>query len=70
MGVEEELALQCGLDVLRSAKTVLLSLEWHIGVRHAPPGESGHHRLGLVRRHDQILETLEEDDRAGDPLGV
>lgn len=32
--------------------------------------ERGHHSLGLVGRHDPILEPLEEDDRAGQPVDV
>lgn len=50
-------------------KPVLLPFEGHVG--HADPlvVEGGHHALGLVGRNHAVLEALNEDHGAVEPIG-
>ena len=49
----------CGL-----AEAVLLALEGEVGDRHALGPQRLDDHLGLVRRHDLVLEALEHGQRA------
>ena len=67
---EVELRLERAHDVLGLAEAVLLARKGDVGDRQLLRPQHGHHRFGLVRRHHAVVETLEEDHRAGEPLGV
>ena len=68
--VKVELGLERPPDVRRLAEAVLLALEGQVGDRHAlgPQGVDDH--LGLRRRHDLVLEALQHDERAVEPVDV
>src|ERR1700693_293336 len=60
---EVHLPLDRAPDVLLLPESVLLALEWDVRIRqHLLPAD-GNEFLGLTRRHDLILEALEEDHR-------
>src|SRR5690606_5877115 len=62
--------VQGAADVLGLAEAVLLALKGDIGVRDPVGLQCLHHRLGLRRWDDRIFQSLEQDDRAGDAVGV
>ena len=68
--VEEELAVQGALDVLRAAEAVLLALEGDVGDGETFSLQGLEHRLGLVRGNYLVLEALKEHDRARESLRV
>src|SRR3546814_14135134 len=68
--VEIELGFERAADVAGLAKAVRLAFEGHVGNRASLSAECRDHRLGLVRRHDAILRSLEEDRRAAQPVGM
>src|SRR3546814_5531751 len=68
--VEIELGFERAADVAGLAKAVRLAFEGHVGNRDSLAAECRDHRLGLVRRHDAILRSLEEDRRAAQPVGM
>ena len=53
----------------RAAEAVALALEREVGIRDAVGGQRRHHRLGLRRRDDAVVEPLEQEDRARDVAG-
>src|SRR5919108_217038 len=63
-GVEVELGVEGALDAFGPAEAVLLALEREVGDGQALLLERLDHQLGLVGRHDLVLEPLEEDHRA------
>src|SRR4029077_2734790 len=67
--VEVELGFEAADLGLRLAEAVLLALEGEVGVGDAVGGHRGDHRLRLVRRHNRILESLEEDHRGAQAPG-
>ena len=56
-------------DRVRAAEAVALALEREVGMRDAVRGQRRDDRLGLRRRHDLVVEALEDEDRARDPVG-
>src|SRR5262249_46210730 len=54
--------------VFSAPEAVLLTRERQISHRQSLRLERGHHALGLARRHDAIVEPLEDDDRARQPI--
>ena len=68
--VEIEFAVQCGADILRPPKSVLLTFEGDVRMGNASSGEHRHHRLRLIRRDDAIFETLKEDHWTLEPFVV
>ena len=68
--IEPALPLECRLEVLGAPEAVALALEGHVGVGHPAAREGLHHRLGLRRGHDAVVEPLEEDQRPGEARGV
>ena len=53
----------------RATEPVALALEREVGVRDRLLGQGGDDRLGLGRGHDPVVEALEDQDRARDPVG-
>src|SRR5947207_5125971 len=66
---EVELALRRAPDSLVLAKPVLLAFERHVREGQLLLPARGHEHLGLVGRHDLVLETLEQDARRAQPVG-
>src|SRR6266568_309412 len=67
---EREERLVCATLRLRAAKTVTLAFERDVRIRNAVPFERRGDRLGLCRRHDLVVEPLEEKKWLGDAFGV
>src|SRR5215211_6565736 len=59
--VEVEFAVEGALDVLGASEAVLLALERYVGDRYSFLPQGREHLLGLLRGHDLVFETLEED---------
>ena len=53
----------------RAAEAVTLALEREVGVRDRLRGQRRDDRLGLRRRHDPVVEALEDEDRGREPVG-
>src|SRR3954447_26509158 len=60
---EVERRLERPADVLLPAEAVALALACDVRVRDALPLEDLDHRLGLVGRHDLVVEALQEQQR-------
>jgi len=56
--------------VLGPPKAVLLALEGQAGIGDALGVEGARHLLGLVWRHDQVLQAVQQDHRARELVGV
>mmetsp|Transcript_14198 Transcript_14198/g.44325 ORF Transcript_14198/g.44325 Transcript_14198/m.44325 type:complete len:246 (+) Transcript_14198:94-831(+) len=69
-GEEDELGVQGVLDVLAPAEAVLLPWVDLQCTGDAPRLEGRVHRLRLAGRHDPVLRALQEQDGAGELLGV
>src|SRR6266508_3232635 len=67
---EREVSLARALDVLRLAKAVGLACQGDIRVRDAAALQGVHDHLGLGRRHDLVVQTLQEEERVRDRVGV
>src|SRR5215212_51019 len=67
--VEVELAVEGALDVLGASEAVLLALEGYIGDWKTLFPQGREHLLGLIRGHDLVFQTLEEDHGAGETPG-
>jgi anti-sigma regulatory factor (Ser/Thr protein kinase) len=68
--VEGELGLQGGDDRGGLAEAVGLALERQVGVRDARALERSQEQLGLRRRHDRVVQPLQQQDRAVEPVDV
>src|SRR5579884_945038 len=68
--VEGELGFEGTLDVLGSAEAVLLALVEQASHRQLLLPHRRDHHLRLVRRNDFVFQSLEEDDRTGEALGM
>ena len=66
--VEVQLRLRRALDVRRLAEAVLLALKRDVGNGQALLPQRIDHPLGLVGRHDLVLQTLEKNNRTGEPV--
>ena len=67
---EAELAVEGGADVGRLTEAVLLAGERPVGDGHALGPEGGDDLLRLARRHDLVLQALEDDQRTVDEVDV
>src|SRR6185295_6744262 len=59
--IEVEFAIECALDILRLAKSMLLAFEWQIRNRNPFRPQRLNHGLRLIRRHYFVFESLKED---------
>src|SRR5215203_1264763 len=64
LAVEVELGLEAADDRLGATEAVLLAFEQEQRHRESFRAYGGGHHLRLVRRHDLVLESLEQDQRA------
>ena len=67
---ERVLGLERGDDRLGPPETVALALEGQVGVRDALGEQRVDHHLGLVRGHDGVVESLEDDHGGAEPVRV
>ena len=67
---EGEFGFEGEADVFGFAESVLLAWEGDAGDGDAVGAEDGDEFFGLVRGDDFVFEALEEDDWAGDGVGV
>jgi ribonuclease Y len=65
LAVEGQLGLQAGHDGLRPPEPVRFAGEGQIRVGDAVRGQVGGDGLGLDRRHDRVVEALQQQHRAG-----
>src|ERR1700749_4969813 len=66
---EGELGLESTPDVLALAEAVALALEREVRVRDALLVERGDHHLRLARRHDLVVEPLQQQHRTLEAFG-
>src|SRR5687768_8924330 len=66
--VKVQLGFETPHDRLRLPEPVLLALERQMRDRQSLRAGSVRHHRGLIRRHDAVLESLKQDDRAGQPI--
>src|SRR5713101_4606669 len=67
---EGQKRLQRAAHRVRAAEAMSLAFECDVGIGNVIALECGDDRLGLRRRHDLVVETLEEQQRARDSVRV
>ena len=60
------MCLARALDALRLAKAVAFACKGDVRVREAASIECVHDYLGLGRRHDLVVQSLQQEQRIGD----
>src|SRR5262245_55196489 len=66
--IKIKLRLETARNRFRPAESVLLAFECQIGHRQPLVADRVRHHLGLVGRHDLVLESLEEDEWTGETV--
>src|SRR5262245_47919504 len=63
-GVKVKLGIERTFDVFSAAEAMPFALESNISHRQALGARGGKHHLGLIGRHDFVVESLKQNDRA------
>ena len=68
--VEGEFGLDRAVDAVRTAQSVAFAGEGEWGDGDTAPAQCLDDRLGLLGRDDVVVETVDDQDGSGDPVGV